>query len=140
MHLKIVLSVCSQTPHVEEQKPLIFSIVDRFILILKDLNVKHETFSSLFSSFDQDENLTNLNSGQADDYLYLIWNHNQSLSEDNIDLIFLSISRYSWTRHLDFPRMQKKLVCTTHHMFSSVMEDLWHITVQVGGLKGQNLC
>lgn len=140
MHLKIVLSVCSQTPHVEEQKPLIFSIVDRFILILKDLNVKHETFSSLFSSFDQDENLTNLNSGQADDYLYLIWNHNQSLSEDNIDLIFLSISRYSWTRHLDFPRMQKKLVCTTHHTFSSVMEDLWLITVQVGGLKGQNLC
>lgn len=72
MHFKIILSVCAWTPHVEEQKTLIFSIVDRFILILEELNMKHETFSSLFGNFDQDENLTNLNSDQADDYLYLI--------------------------------------------------------------------
>lgn len=31
--------------------------------------MKHETFSRLFSNFEQEENLTNLNSGQADDYL-----------------------------------------------------------------------
>lgn len=52
-------SVCVQTPHVEEQRLLIFHIAFRFILILKELSMKHEIFSSLFSSFDQIENLTN---------------------------------------------------------------------------------
>lgn len=80
-----IVCVCTDsTLCSEEQKPLIFSRVDRFILILKELNTKHETFSSLFGSSDQDENLNILNSGQADNYLYLIWNHNQSLGEDNI--------------------------------------------------------
>lgn len=44
----------------EEQKPLIFSKVDRYILILKELNVKHETFPALFSSIHQDENITKI--------------------------------------------------------------------------------
>lgn len=54
---RILLYVCMWTPHVEEQKPLIFSQVKRYISILKELNVKHETFPRLFSSLDQDENI-----------------------------------------------------------------------------------
>lgn len=50
--------------------------------------MKHETFSRLFGNFEQEENPTNLNSGQADDYLYLTWKHNQSPGEDNIDFDF----------------------------------------------------
>lgn len=68
--------VCVQTPYAEEQRLLIFHIAVRFIPILKELSMKQETFSSLFSSFDQIENLTHLTSCQAEDYLYLICNHN----------------------------------------------------------------
>lgn len=34
--------------------------VERYILILKKLNVKHETFPELFSSLDQDKNITEI--------------------------------------------------------------------------------
>lgn len=48
------------TPHVEEQKPLIFSKVESYLLIFKELNVKHEILPGLFRSSDQDENITKI--------------------------------------------------------------------------------